>query len=99
MLKITLTYQDDKTVTLRLDGNLVDPFVSTLKKECLIYKDKKNKTVKLDFSGVFYIDPNGVRILESMYDEKLQIVNCPIFIERVLENLISVKEGGVRDEL
>ena len=88
MLRITLIYKDKQAVTLRLDGKFVGTSVSTLKKECLTYKDKKNKTVILDFSGVSYIDPNGIRILESINDEKLQIVNCPMFIEKLLENLI-----------
>lgn len=91
MLRITLTYQDKEAVTLRLDGKFVGACVSTLKKECLTYQDKKNKTVILDFSGVSYIDSNGVRILESINDEKLQIVNCPMFIEKLLENLIRDK--------
>ncbi len=95
MLRITLIYQDNETVTLGLDGNLVGAFVSTLKNECLNYKDKKNMTVILDFSGVYYIDPNGVKILESINDEKLRIVNCPIFIEKLLENLTSIKKGDV----
>ena len=96
MLRITLIYQDEEAVTLRLDGKLVGTCVSTLKEECSTYKDKKNKTVILDFSGVSYIDPNGVRTLESINGEKLQIVNCPMFVEKLLENLISVKKGEVR---
>ncbi len=96
MLRITLTYLDLETTRLRLDGKLVGTCVSTLKDECLIHKDKKNKTVILDFAGVSYIDPNGVRMLESINDEKLRIVNCPMFIEKLLENLISVKKGDVR---
>lgn len=93
MLRITLIHQDKETVTLGLDGNLVGASVSTLKNECLDYRDKNNMTVILDFSGVFYIDPNGVRILESINDEKLRIVNCPMFIEKLLENLPSMKKG------
>ena len=95
MLRITLIHQDNETVTLGLDGNLVGAFVSTLRNECLDYKNKKNMTVILDFSEVYYIDPNGVRILESIYDEKLRIVNCPMFIEKLLENLLSMKKGDV----
>ncbi|MEQ9617698.1 MAG: STAS domain-containing protein [Deltaproteobacteria bacterium] len=96
MLRITLIFQDAEAVTLRLDGKLIGTCVSTLKKECLNYKDKKNKTVILDFSGLSFIDRDGVTMLESINDEKLQIVNCPIFIEKLLENLISVMKGDIK---
>ncbi len=91
MLRISLIYEDKEAVTLRLDGDLVGTCASTLKKEFLTHKDKENKTVILDFSGVSYIDDNGVRILESITDKKLQIVNCPMFIEMLLKNLIRGK--------
>lgn len=97
MLRITLLYMNLEVVRLRLDGRLVGTCVTNLKEEFLNYRDEKNKTVILDFSGVSYIDSSGIRMLESINDEKLQIVNCPMFIEKLLENLISAKKER-RDE-
>jgi anti-anti-sigma regulatory factor len=54
---------------------------------CLHYKDEKNKTVVLDFSGVTFIDNEGVRMLENIKDEKIKIINCSLFIQKLLHKL------------
>jgi anti-anti-sigma regulatory factor len=84
MFRTSETFEDEKTVTLRLDGRLIDAWVSDLEKLCLHYKDEKNKTVVLDFSGVTFIDNKGVRMLENIKDEKISIVNCFLFIKALL---------------
>ncbi len=61
MLITTEISKSDRTVTWRLDGNVVGMWVSDLEKFCLNYRDEKNKTVVLDFSGVTFIDNKGVR--------------------------------------
>lgn len=93
MLRITETSKDEKTVTLRLDGKVVDVWVSDLERQCLYHKDEKNKTVILDFSGVTFIDNEGVRMLEEIKDERIRIVNCSLFIEALLRNLINSNKG------
>jgi len=75
MLRITETSKDEKTVTLRLDGRVVDVWISDLKRQCLYYRDKENKTVVIDFSGVTFINSEGIRMLEKIKDERVKIVN------------------------
>ena len=89
MLRITETSEDEKTVTLKLGGKVVGTSVSDLEKLCLHYRDGKNKTVVLDFSGVTFIDNNGVRMLEKIKNERIQIINCSLFIRSLLSNLIN----------
>jgi anti-anti-sigma regulatory factor len=67
--------------------------VAFFKEECVRYTKNKEKTVLLDVSGVSYIDTNGVKMLESIKDENLQIINCPMFIEALLKDLISINRG------
>ncbi len=93
MLRITEITKDDKTVSFRLDGKVVGTCVSDLKKLCLHYRDEKNKTVVLDFSGVTFIDNKGVRMLEKIKDERIQIINCSLFIRSLLSNLITGNKG------
>lgn len=88
MFRITETFEDKKTVTLRLDGKLIDTWVSDLEKLCLHCKNEKNKTVVLDFSGVTFIDSKGVRMLENIKDEKVKITNCSLFIQTLLRKLV-----------
>ena len=88
MLRITETSQDEKTITLRLDGKVVGTRVSELEKLCLHYRDEKNRAIILDFMGVSFIDNNGVEMLEKIKDERLQIINYSPFIRSLLHNLI-----------
>ncbi len=93
MLRITEITEDDKTVRLRLDGKVVGTCVSDLKKLCLHYRDEKNKTVVLDFSGVTFIDSKGVRMLKKIKNKRIRIINCSLFIEALLSNLINNNKG------
>ena len=93
MLRITEMFEDEKTIKLKVDGRLVGPCISLLKQECLKNEKNKQKTVLLDLSGVSYIDSNGVKMLESIKDKNLQIINCPMFIEALLKDLISINKG------
>jgi anti-anti-sigma regulatory factor len=88
MFRTTEISEDEKTVTIRLDGKLIDAWVSDLEKLCMRYKDEKNKTVVLDFSGVTFIDRNGLRMLENIKDEKIKIINCSLFIQALLHKFL-----------
>ncbi|GBD39168.1 hypothetical protein HRbin37_01435 [bacterium HR37] len=89
MIKITKIFKDDKTVILKVDGQVAGKSVSSLEKECIYYRSKAKKTVILDFSGVTFIDNKGVRMLERIKDKKTKIVNCSLFIEELLQNIIT----------
>lgn len=93
MLRITPAERDNSAVVLRLDGKVTGTCVAALEEQCMIYKNRDGMTVVLDFSGVSYIDAEGVRMLESINDDRLEIVNCPLFIETLLEKLINSKKG------
>lgn len=85
--------EDQNTIRFKLDGTLVGASISVLKEQCMKYKNNKRKTVLLDFSGISYLDANGVKMLESVKDENLQIINCPLFIEALLKDLVSTNKG------
>ena len=89
MLKITEISEDDKAVTLRLEGKLIGMWIPELERICLYHRDEKSKTVVLDFSGVTFIDKKGVKMLESIKDERIKIVNCPPLILSLLSEFIT----------
>lgn len=93
MLRVTEISEDNKTVKLRLDGRLVEAWVSGLEEMCLHYRDEKSKTVVLDLSGVTFIDNQGVRMLENIKDGRLKIINCSLFIEALLNSLTVSNQG------
>jgi anti-anti-sigma regulatory factor len=88
MIKVAETAEDQKTIALRLDGKVVDVWVPNLEKLCLCYKDERNKTVVLDFSGVIFTNKEGVGMLENIKDERVKITNCSPFIVELLGDLI-----------
>jgi anti-anti-sigma regulatory factor len=88
MLRITEIFEKGGIITLRLDGKVIGVWVSELEKLCLLYRDERNKTVVLDFSGVTFISKEGVGMLENIKDERVKITNCSPFIVELLGNLI-----------
>lgn len=92
MFRSTEVSEDDHSATLRLDGKLIEPWVSELERLCLHYKNGKNKTVVLDFAGVTFIDDKGVKMLERIKDDKIKIINCSIFIQHVLRKIVTEDE-------
>ena len=88
MFRITEIPKDEETVTLRLEGKVIDMWIPELKRICLYHRKEKNKRVVLDFSGVTFIDDNGVRMLESIQDGRIEIINCSLLIDSLLRNWI-----------
>ena len=89
MLRITEFFEDDNTVTLRLDGRLVNSSTLELVKLSLYHRDEHNKTVQLDFSGVTFIDDSSIRKLETLKSERIKIINYNPFVKILLLNLLN----------
>jgi len=84
MLRIDKVYENLFTVKLKLEGTIVGEWVSLLKEtilECL----ENNRKVLLDFSELRFVDKHGVEMLRRMPSEKIEIINCPGFIEEFLK--------------
>ena len=84
MLRIDKVYENLFTVKLNLEGTLVREWVSLLKEkilECL----ENNKKVLLDFSELRFVDEHGMEMLKRIPSEKIEITNCPKFIEELLK--------------
>jgi len=93
MLRIIEISEDDKTVTLRLEGKIVNEWILVLERACLYHKDKKNKTLLLDFSDVTFISDEGVKMLENIKDGRVKVTNCSPFIRSILPSLITDNTG------
>jgi hypothetical protein len=84
VLRISKVYENPSGVKLKLEGRIVSEWVSILEEkilECL----KKNKKLLLDFSELRFVDKHGVEMLRRMPFEKIEIINCPGFIEELLK--------------
>ena len=92
MLRITEVFKDDKSIGLKLEGQLVGTWTPELERICLYHRDEENKTIALDFSDVTFIDKKGVKMLKKIKDERIKIINCPLFIRSLLSDLIICKD-------
>ena len=84
MLKITSTEPVNQMVTLRLDGQLVGPWVSELKKSCKEAMASGSQ-LYLDFSGVSFVDSDGLAFLRSHLDRHIVLIRPSQFVKEQLK--------------
>jgi ABC-type transporter Mla MlaB component len=84
MLKISETGARDHSVTLKLEGRLVGPWVEEL---CRICEDllAKDQVLKLELSEVSYADPGGVAALNHFKSRGVFLRNCSPFVEQQIK--------------
>lgn len=86
MLKITETFEDEKTITVRLDGSITNASFANLDEVCSRLRDQGNKTILLDFSGVGFMNEEIARRVARLRGDRIRIVNCSLFIETLLRS-------------
>ena len=89
MLRIT-TEQDDKTLTLRLEGQVEGPWVEVLRKTWsdLVSRDGQHKVV-VDFEGVTFADAEGRKLLFTMQKQGVAMIKLSGFMREVLGRQIN----------
>ena len=83
MLKVTRVAEGKKTVTLKLEGRIVGPWVDELKRECEMCLAKRSK-LTLDLSGVNFVDDQGIEALKAMMGDRVQLTGCSLFLSGLL---------------
>ena len=89
MFKITKTKEDENTINLRMDGKLVEEWLTEFEKLYLKIKNEDYKRIIIDLSGVSFIDDNGIEFIEKIMDHRIDIINCSPFIESLLGDLVN----------
>jgi anti-anti-sigma regulatory factor len=84
MLRITRVEDNGAPVTLKLEGKVSDQWAALLETECRSLL-RHRKDVRLDFSGVSFVDAVGVKVVKSFPRQQVLIVNAPRFIEELLK--------------
>ncbi|MBI2219406.1 MAG: STAS domain-containing protein [Candidatus Rokubacteria bacterium] len=74
---------DARLITLRVEGRVVAAAVGLLEHECWRSLEEAPR-VRVDFSGVTFIDGRGVDMLKRISAERLRVVNCSVFVEHLL---------------
>jgi hypothetical protein len=86
MLKISEAGTRNHSVTLKLEGRLVGPWVEELCRVCeaLLAKDQ---ALKLELSEVSYADPVGVAALNRFKSRGVFLKNCSPFVEQQMKTV------------
>lgn len=85
MLKVTRMDEDDKTVTLKIEGRIAGPWVYELKRECENCLARQRQLI-FDLSGVNFIDHAGAKVLKSMMiGDRVQLTGCSLFLSELLK--------------
>ncbi|MCI0484069.1 MAG: STAS domain-containing protein [candidate division NC10 bacterium] len=83
MLRIDKIGEDDATVTLKLEGRIVDRWVAILEHECS--RILRGPTgLALDLAGVTFIDRGGLALLKRLRSHRVRLVNCSLFVQELL---------------
>jgi len=71
-------------MTLTVEGRIVSDWVAVLERECHRWLQDGRK-VRLDFSGVTFVDRPGVEMLKRLQASDVRIVGCSVFVAELLK--------------
>lgn len=83
MLKISQPHGASHTVTLKLEGRIVGPWVAELQQVCEAHMTGDSH-VKLDFGDVTFADRGGLALLLCLQTRGVRFLNCSPFLEEEL---------------
>ena len=84
MLKISQIESNDNSVTLKLEGRLVGPWVGEARETCEAFL-AAGRLVKLNLAEVSFVDPDGVKLLKQLVPRGVTLIGCSLFVEEQLK--------------
>lgn len=87
MLKISQSGILNHTVTFKLEGRVVGPWVEELRRTCEPLLAEL-RALKLDLEAVSFVDAEGVVTLKGMRQRGVELKNCSAFVEEQLRSPI-----------
>ena len=85
MLKISQTGSPNHSVTLKLEGRIVGPWVAELRRVCEPLLEEESQ-LKLDLAYVSYVDGDGVATLTGLQSRGVKLDNCSPFVEQQIKS-------------
>jgi anti-anti-sigma regulatory factor len=80
MLKITQIDDQDSIQTLRLEGKLMAPWVAEVLNACTT----DIAPIRLDLSGLTFVDRAGVKLLKDLLRRGIAVSACSGFVAELL---------------
>jgi len=85
MLKISQTGTPNHSITLKLEGRVVGPWVAELRRICGPLLEEQSQ-LKLDLTDVSYVDGDGVATLTDFQSRGVKLDNCSPFVEEQIKS-------------
>jgi ABC-type transporter Mla MlaB component len=84
VLKITSLSPQSRMRTLKLEGEILDRWVSAVHDACA-QCDRRPGRRYLDLAAVTLVDPAGAQLLRDLMREGIEIIACSSFIGELLQ--------------
>ena len=92
MLKISQAGKANHSVTLKLEGRVVGPWVGELRQVCETLLTE-GRSLKLDLTDVTFADADGVAVLTDFKTRGVTFTNCSPFVEEQLKSPMTDSPG------
>jgi ABC-type transporter Mla MlaB component len=85
MLRISDAGPSDDATTLRLEGEVIGPWIAELQKVCEQFLGDGHM-ITLDLCGVSFIDRKALALFRELTHRRVKLINCsPFLIEQLRE--------------
>ena len=85
MLKISQVGKGNHSVTLKLEGRVVGPWVGEFRQVCETYLSE-GRALKLDLADVTFADADGVAVLTGFKTRGVTLKDCSPFVDEQLRS-------------
>ena len=84
MLRITRLTSGDSAQTIKLEGNLLGPWVDEVRGACAQAMARPGRT-RLDLAAVTFVDTAGVALLRELIRQGVEIAACSGYVAELLQ--------------
>ncbi len=85
MLRISQAEKANHSVTLKLEGRVVGPWVGELRQVCETHLSE-GRALKLDLAEVTFADADGVAVLTGFKTRGVTLKDCSPFVDEQLRS-------------
>jgi len=83
VLKITWLSHKGRDLTIKLEGEILGPWVGAVRDACTKLGRRSNR-LRLDLAAVTYADAAGVQLLRDLVGKGIEIAACSPFIAELI---------------
>jgi hypothetical protein len=83
VLKITRVPQEGGTETIKLEGEILEPWVVSIHDACT--EASKVSQCALDLAAGRYVDPAGIGLLRNLLKQGFEITACSSYVGALLD--------------